>query len=242
MKPLLVLLLCIALAACGPSGSSSEASSTAMLPPLGADARVYALVDRPNLDDNVKHDTLLIYTTHALGDGTFMMAARNVDDTREGLRLFLYRPRPDSTADVIAASSPAYDSYTMLPTFFTTGDTADGTIILTNLGEKQSWGQKVFWLKDGRFTDLGFIDAAQRDRRTEDDSTFNWYVNIAPRMAVRGAAGRFDFTFRGDSVMLYDDLQGGSEVVLPTSRIAYRYDGTRLLLVIDGRPRLPHAS
>ncbi|MBS1582969.1 MAG: hypothetical protein JST66_12280 [Bacteroidetes bacterium] len=240
MDRLLFPLLCIALAACAPSSPSSEASATAVLPPLGADAKVYAHVDLPNQDDNVKHDTLLIYTTHALGNGTFVMAARNMDDTREGLRLFLYRPRPDSTADVIAASSPAYDSYTMLPTFFTTGDTADGTIILANLGEKQSWGQKVFWLKDGRFTDLGFIDAAERERRTEDDSTFNWYANIAPRVDVRGAGGRFDLTFHGDSVMVYDDLQGGSEVLLPASRIAYRYDGTRLLLVIDGRPRLPH--
>lgn len=219
----------LALIACGaPPGTQ----------PL-TDARTYAIIDLPNQDDNVHHDTLLVYTTHALGDGTFVMAARNVEDTRDGLRLYLYRPRPDSSADVLAASSPAYDSYTMLPTFFATGDTADGIVILANLGEKQSWGQKVFWLKDRRFQDLGFIDVAQRDQRTEGDSTIAWRVSIAPRVQVRGSGGRFDFTFQGDSVQLYDDLQGGLEVMLPAARIAYRFNGQRSLLLIDGKPRLP---
>jgi hypothetical protein len=209
------------------------------LSPLPADARSYTHLDLPNQDDNVRHDTLLIYTTHALGNGTFVMAARNVEDTREGLRLYLYRPRPDSTADVMAVSSPAYDSYTMLPTFFASSGTTDDLVILANLGEKQSWGQKVFRLKDGKFEDMGFIDAAQREWRTEYDSTFSWYANIAPRVDVRGGGGLFDLTFRGDSVLLYDDLQGGSEVMLPARRVAYRYDGNKLSLVIDGRPREP---
>lgn len=225
------LLLCLPAIACSTQGTPVPA-------PI-AGARTYHFLELPNLDDNVKHDTLLVYTTHALGNGEFVMAARNVEETRDGLRLYLYRPLPDSSADVIASSSPAYDSYTMLPTFFTTGDTADGTIILANLGEKQSWGQKVFWLKDRRFIELGFLDVARREFRTEYDSTFSFCMNIAPYTEVAGAGGLFDLTFKGDSVLLYDDLAGGSEVMMPSGRVRYRYNGRVLQLVIDGRSRSP---
>lgn len=226
------------LAACSSPGQPKTTPGNEALDSAFADAKTYALLDLPNLDDNVHNDTLLIYTTHAMGNGLFVMAARNVEDTREGLRLYLYRPRPDSSADVLAYSKPAYDSYTMLPTYFTTGDTADGIIILTNYGERESWGQNVFWLKDDRFKDLGWLDVAKRGWKTQDDSTFQWRDNIAPEAKIKGEDGRFAFTFKGDSVQLYDDLQGHKEVMLPTDHIAYHFDGKQMVLMVNGEERM----
>ncbi len=234
----LLLITAATLAACSSPEQPKSVPGNEALDSAFADAKTYKLLDLPNLDDNVHNDTLLIYTTHAMGNGLFVMAARNVEDTREGLRLYLYRPRPDSSADVLAYSKPAYDSAVMLPTYFTTGDTADGIIILANYGERESWGQNVFLLKNDQIKDLGWLDVAERDWKTQDDSTFQWRDNIAPQVKVKGEDGRFAFTFEGDSVQLYDDLQAHKDVMLPTDHIAYHYDGTQMVLMVDGEERI----
>ncbi len=237
------VLSCMALlAACSstdaPSGRKGG-PTTGNSGQLLENTRAYKPLELANLDDNVRNDTLLVYTTHSMRNGTFVMAARNVEENREGLRLYLYKPRPDSSAEILAVSKPAYDSEVMLPTFFSTGDTADGTIILANYGGLESWGQNVFWLVGGHFKDLGWLDVADRTFKVRMDSLQQWRSTIAPFTNVHGEGGKFDFTFRGDSVLLYDDLQGGREVMLPTSRIRYRYDGKGMVLIVDGRPRIP---
>ncbi len=186
--------------------------------------------------DNVKHDTLLIQVTFDLGDGTFVMVASNVEETRDGLRLYLYRPEPDSSADVIASSKPGYDSYTMFPTFFSTDKPEDGLVLLTNMGEKQSWGQEAFWLKDQRFNHLGFLDVAVRDWRTTGDTVQQWRTSIAERTLVSGGNGLFEFAFTGDSLQLYDDLQGHQEVMFPANAVRYKASNGKAELLINGTP------
>lgn len=245
MKHFALISAVLALASCSSPEEkpveASEQDSTMLsgtIAPI-ANERPFHLLDLPNLEDNVRDDTLLIYTIHGLGDGTFVLAGKNMEDNREGLRLIQYRPRPDSTAEVLAVSKPAYDSEVMLPTFFASNDTADGIIILANYGGLQSWGQNVFLLKDHRFTNLGWLDVADRGWRTRLDSLQQWRTNIAPRTLVSGADGQFEFSFTTDSVQLYDDLQGHLEAMFASDRIKYRYDGKRMILLVDGQPRFP---
>ncbi len=68
--------------------------------------------------DNVVHDTLLVQVALNLQDGTNIMVASNIEEKFEGLRLYHYRALPDSSAEVLSVSVPAYDSWSMLPTFF----------------------------------------------------------------------------------------------------------------------------
>ncbi|HMN06358.1 MAG TPA: hypothetical protein PKD45_11585 [Flavobacteriales bacterium] len=233
MMKALTLAACLALTACSTPPGPTKPPAIPDLP----GAKGYALLDLPNQDDNVHHDTLLVYTTHALGDGRFIMAAKHVEDSREGLRLILYRPRPDSSAEVLAFSKPAYDSAVMLPTFFGTGDTEDGLIILANYGERESWGQNVFWLKDGQFHDLGWLDVVQRTWVEREGERQQQRNSIAPSTKISGVDGQFDFTFSADSVQLYDDLQGGIGVMLASPRVQYRFDGNGMVLYVDGEPR-----
>lgn len=194
-------------------------------------------LDLPLLPDNVRHDTLLVHTTQDLGDGRFLMAAQNNNYNREGIRLYIYRPLPDSSAGIIAWSRPGYDSETMFPVLFTTGRKEDGLIILANMGERQSWGQEAFWLVGDTLRSLGFIDMAVREWRTMDDSTYQFRTSIAPRTSVHGGDGNFTFTFTGDSVQVYDDQRGGSEVMLQAARVWYRYTDGLWRLVVDGDER-----
>jgi hypothetical protein len=236
-------LLLVATAACNsnPDHGSKEPASLGIdtMPMQGL--KHFALLDLPNLEDNVRGDSLLVYTTHRIAANRFVMAARNKEETREGLRLYLYEPRPDSTADVLTVSAPAYDSEVMLPTFFSTGDSADGIVVLANFGGKESWGQKAFWLKGPAFIDLGWIDVAHREWRTVDGQTEQRRTNIAPYTQVSGQDGRFFFTFTGDSLQLYDDLEGQMERMFPASSVAYRHEGGHMTLLVDGKPRLPAA-
>lgn len=241
MRFLQALLLLVATAAC----NSTPDPGHALPPAPGNEAIVvqgmkhYAPLDLPDLDDNVHGDTLLVLTTHQIAADRFIMAARNKEETREGLRLYLYEPRPDSSADVLAVSAPAYDSEVMSPTFFSTGDSADGIVVLANFGGKESWGQKVFWLKGQTFNDLGWLDVAHREWRTVDGQTEQRRTNIAPYTTVSGKDGRFLFTFTGDSLLLYDDLEGQLERTFSPSSVAYRHDGGQMTLMVDGKPRLP---
>jgi hypothetical protein len=212
-----------------PIPTAPAPDSTAALP-------TWKVLELPILPDNVRHDTLLVHTTYDLGDGLFLMAAQNNNYNKEGIRLYLYRPKADSSAEVLSWSKPGYDSETMLPTFFTNGNNADGLVIIANMGERQSWGQEAFWLKDNAIKSLGFLDVAVRDWKTVDDSTYQFRTSIAPRTEVRGSGGTFEFSFTGDSLQLYDDLQGHMEVMLPASAVRYRSAEGKATLFLNGQP------
>lgn len=189
------------------------------------------------VEDNIKHDTLLIQTTFDLGDGTYVMVAGHVQETFEGIRLYRYRLLPDSAAEVLAYSTPAYDSWTMLPTFFRLPNASAVHMVLANFGERESWGQKLL-LMDDEFTDLGFLDIALPERLLENDTLRLKRSGIGPfaRMAQHGDTSVF--TFSCDSVFLYDDLSGHMDQVLPTQSVRYTFHrDTGLELWLNGQRR-----
>jgi hypothetical protein len=224
---------------CDGGGPEPAAVTTTPAPDSTAALPVWKVLDLPILPDNVRHDTLLVHTTYDLGDGLFLMAAQNNNYNKEGIRLYLYRAKADSSAEILAWSKPGYDSETMLPTFFTNGNKADGLVITANMGERQSWGQEAFWLKDKTIRSLDFLDVAVRGWKTVDDSTYQFRSSIAPRTEVRGGGGAFQFSFTGDSLQLYDDLQGHMEVMLPASAVRYRTGEGKPTLIINGQPVVP---
>ena len=232
-----LVLVALMATACGDGSTGTGTPEPTSVPEEHGE--VWSRVDLPGLDDNVKHDTLLIQTTFDLGDSTYLMVASHVEETREGIRLYRYRVKPDSSAEVLSWSKPGYDSSTMLPTFFRSPDASQGWLLLANMGERESWGQEVFWLKDGAFIHMGYLDVAQREWKTYDDSTYQWRTNIAPRALVERTADAFLIGFSGDSIQLYDDLQGNRERMLRAQRLRYRCAPGQATLLIDGKPVLP---
>lgn len=191
-------------------------------------------------DQNIAHDTLLVQTSFDLGDGTFVMVAGNVEETFEGLRLIRYRFKPDSTVERMAVSSPAYDSWTMLPTFFPldTVHPDDANWVLANFGEKESWGQKVMLL-DWEFMDVGFMDVALPERVLEDDTLRLKRRNVAPFMRYSEHGDTAVWLFACDSVYLYDDQAGLLDQVMHASRLRYTFEANEgLALWVDGRKHL----
>ncbi|MBL7938238.1 MAG: hypothetical protein JNL43_02665 [Flavobacteriales bacterium] len=196
-------------------------------------------VEFPEVDDNVRHDTLLIQVTFDLGDGTFIMVASNVDETFEGVRLYRYRLKRDGGPEIIAASSPGYDSWTMLPSFFPLDrkQPTDAMWLLANMGERESWGQKLIWL-DWEFTDMGFMDVALPERVVEDDTLRLKRRNIGPNTRIEDRNDTSYFRFACDSVYLYDDQAGNMDQVLPAGKVFFTYHREEgLALWVNGEKR-----
>lgn len=233
MKGAFILLtLCAAIIGCGPA-APAEKEARASVPGR-------APVAFQALDDNLHHDTLLIQTTFDLKDSTYVMVAQSVEDTFEGLRLYRYRFSADSTVEMMAVSNPAYDSWTMLPTFFPidTLHPTDALWVLANFGEKESWGQKLMLL-DWEFSDFGFMDVALPERVVEDDTLRLKRRNIAPFMRYSERSDTAIWLFDRDSVFLYSDQAGGSDLVLAAERVRYTFHRDEgLALWVDGQKRL----
>lgn len=198
---------------------------------LGAEPLELAAVE-----DNVRHDTLLVQATFAMGDGSFIMVASNQEDTFEGLRLYRYRPNADSSAQILAVSSPAYDSWTMLPSFFSADSlrAPDALWVLANFGEKESWGQKLMLL-DTAFHDIGFMDVALPERIEEEGTTVLKRRNIGPFMRHATAGDTVIWRFACDSVFVYDDQSGGLDYVMAAPRLRFTFHSNEgLALWVDG--------
>ncbi|MEX1132617.1 MAG: hypothetical protein WEC15_05285, partial [Flavobacteriales bacterium] len=151
------------------------------------------------------------------------MVASNVDETYEGLRLYKYSLVGKEKQPLIhSSSSPGYDSWTLLPTFFMDPRQDSAYIALANTGERNSWGQKVLGMKDG-FTDLGFLDVAVPEWVDEGDTTLLRLRNIAPYTRCRAEGAGMSFLFECDSVYLYDDLRGGLDIVVPANWLRYTW-------------------
>ncbi len=232
---MVVLLAIVLLQAC-------SAPETPLHAPLPTATEPGGVVPFAMIEDNVQHDTLLVQVTFDLGAGEFLMVASSVEETYEGLHLYKYTLEgKDHQARINARSSPGYDSWTLLPTFFEDPMQDSAYIVLANVGERNSWGQKVFRMKD-RFTDLGFLDVALPEHVTELDSTFMRLRNIGPETRCTADGMGLEFRFVCDSVHLYDDLRGSMDIVVPSSWVRYTWDPEQgMVLWYQGEAR-PNAQ
>ncbi len=236
-------LFALLLTACGtPSAPPTVAPTKAPNAPLTWPS--FARLDRlemPIVDDHTISDTLLSQVTFGLPDGSFLMVAGPEDEARDdGLRLYHYRLLNDTTAQYLAYSGPAYDSYTMLPTFFGDAASKHGPwLLLANFGEKDSWGQKVMVLDQDGFHDLGFVDAAVPERRPQADTVFLRLANIAPHIIARQHGDSVFLDLGADTVHLYDDLQGHRDTLRSGASTGYVIVRNGGFLLRDGQRLLP---
>lgn len=215
----------------GGTGSSTEVNVPARDTSHWHGPEARERVDFPQVPDNVKHDTLAVQITIDLQDGTHLMVAANAEETFEGLALYRYRARPDSSADVLARSAPAYDSWTMFPTFFREPGGNGPLLVFANFGEKQSWGQKVMRLDSAGFTEVCFLEVALPVRVAEPDTSYLKRESIAPHLRAFGDT----LEFACDSIYLYDDGAGGRDRIVPARNARYVIGRGRSVLYLEGR-------
>ncbi len=215
---LLLAMLLLGFSACG------DPAPPSISPVLEAE-NPGGLVDFPVIEDNIQHDTLLIQVTFDLGAGRSLMVASSVEEQFEGLRLYRYTLSKNAVPQIEAISSPGYDSWTLLPTFFEDPLSESGHVILANMGERNSWGQKVIRM-DEAFTDLGFLDVALPEHVQESDTTILKLKSAGPYALCTKNGNSMRFSFQCDSLYLYDDLRGNVDLIVPASWVRYEWSPT----------------
>ncbi|QQR85718.1 MAG: hypothetical protein IPJ76_14075 [Flavobacteriales bacterium] len=224
--------LVLLVSACG--GNNTEGTATVVEPQRDTShwhgPSALERVHFPQVADNIKHDTLAVQITFDLLDGTHLMVAANAEETFEGLALYRYRARPDSSSEVLARSSPAYDSWTMFPTFFRAPDKSWPLVVFANFGEKQSWGQKLMLLDSNGFSDTGFLEVALPVRVNEQDSAYLKRESIAPFLRLFGDS----LEFACDSLYIYDDGAGGRDRIVAARAARYVLGNGQPILYLEG--------
>jgi hypothetical protein len=240
------IFLFLLIAGCDPQETKEERTSVDPVPAPTTTATDGAAIQFPQIDDNITNDTLLIQTTFDLGDGTFLMVASHsqteerldAGDRNAGLRLYHYKLE-EGTPVILATSTPALDSWTMFPTFFKDPLQPEGYIILANFGARDSWGQKVIRFNKDGLEDLGFLKIALVERVKEEAEEQVRQRNIAPHTVILPEANGWSINFSAAEVMLFDDLRGGTDVIMPGSAVSYHWEPTKgITLIVNGEERL----
>ncbi len=247
-------LILISLVACADKPHTENAPEVVIAADttsLGDTGRAGAPIPFPQVDDNISHDTLLIQTTFELGDGTYIMVASNnkaeemldAGDRNAGLRLYHYRLKKDGSAEILATSTSASDSWTIFPTFFEDPINNGSQIILANFGDRNSWGQKGIRFDDRGFHDLGFLNVAAIERVVLDAEVDTKLLNIAPHTRISSEGNDLVFRFLAEEILLYDDLRGGLDQTMAGDRVNYRWNANDgMVLYIDGEARRDQES
>ena len=175
--------------------------------------------------DSIIYQSLFAWNEQLIG----IASPTNDDIGKRGLRLQLLEMNEDSSLTLINQSSYGYDSRTFFPSFF---KISNRKFVLVNTGERESWGNKIMELKDNEFIDMGFIDAATAKSNGSSNAEEAKYRhgNIAEIAQFNEYAGGIEINFIGDSVVLFDDGNGGYDLIRGANQIQYRLLGDQFKL------------
>jgi len=181
------------------------------------------------IEDHFELDSILIHNTYELSEGHFMMVSRSTEESFEGLRMHLYTLK-GSLPIISASSTPAYDSWIYIPTFFISPDEQD-TLLMAEIGERESWGARLLRIENGAFVDLGFIDIALRGSKFDEDLEMDVMVlkSVAPNTNIRSQGELLIVSFGPEPVHVYDDQMGNADTLYPADKVQYEFsDSLRL--------------
>ena len=181
------------------------------------------------IEDHFELDSILIHNTYELSEGHFMMVSRASEDSFIGLQMHLYTLM-DSLPIVSASSTPAYDSWIYLPTFFVSSDRQD-TLLLAEIGERESWGARLLRIHDGVFVDLGFIDIALRDHKFDEEleTDVMFLKSVASNTSIKANGEGLIVSFGPEPLHIYDDQLGNADTLYPADQVIYEFsDSLRL--------------
>ena len=214
--------------ACGEEPVTDE-ETTEKEPSSGVLDGTYERIALMPIEDHFELDSILIHNTYELSIGHFMMVARATEESFTGLQMHLYTLK-DSLPIISASSTPAYDSWIYLPTFFVSPDQQD-TLLLAEIGERESWGARLLRIEDGVFEDLGFIDIALRDKKFDEEleKDVMFLKSVASNTSIREIGEDLIVSFGPEPLHIYDDQLGNSDTLYPADHVIYEFsDSLRL--------------
>lgn len=168
-----------------------------------------------------RDDSLTYQAIFNWKDKQWLGIAEPVVPNRNGLSLQLLEMNEDSTVEVIANSSYGFDSRTFYPSYF---QSEERDLLLVNMGERESWGNKIIEIVGQEFKDLGFVDVSKATRNSKDEEHEHRFDNIAPHCLVSDNEP-ITIRFTCDSLVLFDDLKGAIDTIISADQVKYVLKG-----------------
>lgn len=216
--------------------SSPEVPSTIPSDPQSDNSRnevSYVKKEFPLIDPESIHiDTLYIQVAYALTENRWVLIARSIEDDPKGLKFIIVDPTNDF--QLIYRSKGAYESLTLHPTFYLPKDRNKAWIILCNLGQYESWGQELFFMKGDSINEIAYLDIAIKE---EADSIYyeSGFVlkDISAVTSIYEDMKGIHFAFNTDSVVYFGSVDDKLDPVIAGNKTIYTYYSGKLFFELD---------
>ena len=215
-------------------------TKTAPIPSLNnteeSDGIDYSIVEFPIIEgDQLDIDSLFVQVGYQLNEERWILIGRSMKDDPKGLKMLLINPKENFK--LLYQSRGAYESMTLHPQFFKPVNPNDPWVILCALGQNESWGQELFFMKGDSIQEASYLDVALKE---EADSSFyeKGYVlkDISPYTRITKNGNEFRFSFEADSLLYFGDIENKIDPVLDGHQLAFIYNhanGELILTITD---------
>ncbi len=216
--------------------SSPEDSSTVLSDPQSNNSRneaSYVKKEFPLIDpESINIDTLYIQVAYAINENRWVLIARSIEDDPKGLKFMIVDPKKDFK--LIYRSKGAYESLTLHPTFYLPKDRKKAWIILCNLGQYESWGQELFFMKGDSVNEIAYLDIAIKE---EADSIYyeSGFVlkDVSAVTSIYEDTKGIHFAFNTDSIMYFGSIDDKLDPVIAGDKTIYTYYSGKLFFELE---------
>jgi len=185
------------------------------------DSSTFKQVAYPMINaDEVAIDSLYVQVGYELNENRWILIGNSTEEDPTGLKLLLVDPT--SNYKLIYRSKGAYESITLHPSFFKSTDQDDPLIILCALGQLDSWGQEVFFMKGDTINEVAYLDVARYRIDPEDESGYR-LEDISSLTQIKKNQSGIIFQFKTDSIRYFGVRNEVVDPIISASKLEYRY-------------------
>jgi hypothetical protein len=191
------------------------------------DSSSYKQVEYPMVNaEEIRIDSLYVQVGYELNKNRWILIGNSIEEDPTGLKLLLVDPTLDYK--LIYRSKGAYESMILHPSFFKSSDQKDPLIILCALGQLESWGQELFFMKGDTINEVAYLDVAIYRNDPDDESGYRLEDISGLTQIIKNQTGII-FQFKADSITYFGVRNEIVDPILSPNELRYRYFNGKLI-------------
>ena len=191
------------------------------------DSSTFKRVQYPMIDaERITIDSLYVQVAYELNENRWILIGNSIDEDPTGLKLLLVDPSQDYK--LIYRSKGAYESLILSPSFFKSSNQEDPLIILCGIGQLDSWGQKVFFMKGDKINEIDYLDVALLRSDADDESGYK-LEDISEFTQIKKKSDGIIFQFLADSIRYFGVRNEIADPLISSLDLEYRYFNDELI-------------
>jgi hypothetical protein len=169
--------------------------------------------------ESIEIDTLYVQVAYELSPERWVLIANSIDEEdASGLKMMLVDPTKDYK--LLYQSGGAYESLIFHPSFFMSSDPEDPQIILCAVGQVDSWGQDLFFMKGDSIWEISYLDVAAKVASEEEEYRLE---DISNKITITKENSGIYFRFDTDSIKYYGMKNDLIDPIIGATELQYRY-------------------